>query len=231
MKKIIIVLLITLQGFAQNFDYKNYASLLSKNVSSKGNVNYDLLKTNKADLDKVIAEFEKTYPTNSWSKNERLAYYINAYNVYTLKKVIDNYPTKSIKNINNAWDDKFIVLASKKISLSHIEHNILRKMNEPRIHFAINCASFSCPNLLNVPYLPNTIDTQLEKVTKDFINDASKNTITSDEIKISEIFNWFSGDFKTKETSLIDFINKYSFVKVNDKAKVKYLTYNWSLNK
>lgn len=231
MKKIIIVLLITLQGYAQNFDYKNYTSLLSKHVSSKGNVDYDLLKTNKADLDKVIGEFEETYPTNSWSKNELLAYYINAYNVYTLKKVIDNYPTKSIKNINNAWDDKFIVLASKKISLSHIEHDILRKMNEPRIHFAINCASFSCPNLLNVPYLPNTIDAQLEKVTKDFINDASKNIITSNEIKISEIFNWFSGDFKTKETSLIDYLNKYSTTKIEPKAKVKYLTYNWSLNK
>ncbi|NJM80376.1 MAG: DUF547 domain-containing protein [Flavobacterium sp.] len=84
------------------------------------------------------------------------------------KKVIDNYPTKSIKNISNAWDDKFINLGNKKISLSHIEHNILRKMNEPRIHFAINCASYSCPDLLNTPYLPNTIDAQLEKVTKDF---------------------------------------------------------------
>ncbi|NJM80377.1 MAG: DUF547 domain-containing protein [Flavobacterium sp.] len=80
------MLLIAIQGFAQNFDYKNYASLLSKHVSSKGNVNYDLLKSNKSDLDKVVAEFEKTYPTNSWSKNEILAYYINAYNVYTLKK-------------------------------------------------------------------------------------------------------------------------------------------------
>ena len=231
MKKIIILLLITVQGFAQNFEYKNYASLLSKHVSSKGSVNYDLLKSNVADLDKVVAEFEKTYPTSSWSRNEVLAYYINSYNVHTLKKVVDNYPTKSIKNISNAWDDKFIALGSKKISLSYIEHSILRKMNEPRIHFAINCASYSCPNLLNVPFLPNTIGTQLENATKEFINDSSKNSITTNEIKISEIFSWFAGDFKTKKSSLIDFINNYSTVKVDEKAKVKYLNYNWNLNK
>ncbi|CAM4018957.1 MULTISPECIES: DUF547 domain-containing protein [Flavobacterium] len=231
MKRIILLLLITVQGFAQNFDYRNYTDLLSNHVSSKGNVNYDKLKTNVAELNLVVAEFEKTQPRKNWSRNEILAYYINSYNVHTLKKVIDNYPTKSIKNIRNAWDDKFIVLGSKNISLSYIEHNILRKMNEPRIHFAINCASFSCPDLLNKPFLPQTLNSQLESVTKDFINDGSKNVIEANEIKISEIFSWFSGDFKSKNTSLIDFINKYSTININEDAKVRYLDYNWSLNK
>jgi hypothetical protein len=231
MKRIILLLLIAVQGFAQNFDYKNYADLLSNHVSSKGNVNYDKLKTNVAALNLVVAEFEKTQPRKNWSRNEILAYYINSYNVHTLKKVIDNYPTKSIKNIRNAWDDKFIVLGSKNISLSYIEHSILRKMNEPRIHFAINCASFSCPDLSNKPFLPQTLNSQLESVTKDFINDGSKNVIEANEIKISEIFSWFSGDFKSKNTSLIDFINKYSTIKIDEKAKVRYLDYNWSLNK
>lgn len=230
-KNILILLFLGIQGIAQNFDYRSYNSLLNSHVSSRGNVNYDKLKTNKADLDKVVEEFQKNQPSSKWSRNEILAYYINSYNVHTLKKVIDNYPTKSIKNIKNAWDDKFIILGSKKISLSYIEHNILRKMNEPRIHFAINCASYSCPNLLNVAYLPNTLETQLELVTKEFVNDSSKNDISTDEIKISEIFNWFSGDFKTKNTSLIDFLNKYSTVKISDNAKVRYLSYNWSLNK
>lgn len=231
MKRIILVVLIAVQGFAQNFDYKSYTDLLSGHVSSKGNVNYDKLKMNVEELNAVVADFEKTQPKKSWSRNEILAYYINSYNLHTLKKVIDNYPTKSIKNIKNAWDDSFIALGTKKISLSYIEHNILRKMNEPRIHFAINCASFSCPNLLNKPFLPQTLESQLETATKEFINDATKNDIAESEIKISEIFNWFSGDFKTKKTSLIDFLNKYSKVKINEKAKIRYLDYNWNLNK
>lgn len=223
--------MISANSFAQNFDYKSYNQFLGKYVSDKGNVNYDKIKTNKLELDAIIAKFEKIQPTEKWSENEKIAYYINAYNVYTLKIVIENYPTKSIKDIDNVWDKKFIPSSKGKISLSDVEHKILRKMNEPRIHFAINCASFSCPNLLNDAYMPETLDNQLETVTKSFINDKTKNTISASEIKISEIFNWFGGDFKTKKTSVIDFINNYSTVKIDKKAKIKYLDYDWSLNK
>ena len=159
-----------------------------------------------------------------------MAYYINVYNVYTLKAIIDNYPVKSIKDINNVWDKKSIITTKDKLSLSDVEHKILRKMGDPRIHFAINCASFSCPNLLNTAYLPETLDKQLEKAAKSFINDTSKNNITEKVLNLSEIFNWFAGDFK-KNDSLIDFLNKYSIVKIDKNAKIKYQDYNWSLNK
>ena len=231
MKKIVLLLFLSVSSFAQNFDYKSYNKFLGDYVSEKGNVNYAKIKTNKSELDAIIKQFEKKQPNDQWSHNEKLAYYINAYNMYTLKIVTDNYPIKSIKDIPNVWDKKFIPSGKEKISLGDIEHKILRKMNEPRIHFAINCASFSCPNLLNEAYLPQTLDKQLEIVSKSFINDKTKNNITTSEIKISEIFNWFSGDFKTKKTSVIDFINKYSAIKIDKKAKVKYLEYNWSLNK
>ncbi len=115
-------------------------------------MNYDKIKTNKAELDAVMKQFEKKPITDKWTKNEELAFWINKYNVYTLKIVTDNYPLKSIKDIPSVWDKKFIPSGKEKISLGDIEHKMLRKMNEPRIHFAINCASFSCPNLLNEAY-------------------------------------------------------------------------------
>ena len=102
-------------------------------------------------------------------------------------------------------------------------------MDEPRIHFAINCASFSCPNLLNEAYTEAKLDQQLTASAKSFINDKTKNTITANKIDISKIFDWFSGDFKKKGT-LIDFLNQYSTVKISSKAKVNYKEYNWSLN-
>ena len=231
MKKIVLLLFLSASSFAQNFDYKSYNKFLGSHISEKGNVNYDKIKTNKSELDAIVKQFEKTQPTEKWSREEKLAYYINAYNLYTLKIVTDNYPLKSIKDIPSVWDKKFIPSGKEKTSLGDIEHKILRKMNEPRIHFAINCASFSCPNLLNEAYLPKTLDKQLEVAAKSFVNDKTKNNITASEIKISEIFNWFGGDFKTKKTSVIDFINNYSTVKIDKKAKVKYLEYNWSLNK
>ncbi len=231
MKKLLLIFLVSINAFSQNFDYKNYDMFLQKYVSKKGNVSYDKIKSNKSDLEEVIAQFEKTQPSDKWSKNEKIAYYINAYNVYTLKVVIDNYPTKSIKDISGAWDKKIVPNGSARISLGDLENKILRKMDEPRIHFAINCASFSCPNLINDAFLPQTLDKQMETATKAFINDKTKNSISEKEIKISEIFNWYGGDFKTKKTTLIDYLNKYSVIKIDNKAKIKFADYNWGLNK
>lgn len=233
MKKVVILLfLVCVTGFAQKMDYKNYNAFLKKYISENGNVDYDKIKINKAELEKIIDEFDATQPVNkNWPKNEELAYFINVYNINTIKIVVDNYPTKSIKDIKNAWDKKFILSGKALLSLSDVEHKILRKMNEPRIHFAINCASFSCPKLENKAFEPKTLDSQLDTATKSFINDKTKNIITTKEVQLSEIFNWFGSDFKTKKTSIIDFINKYSTVKIDKKAKVKYLDYNWDLNK
>ena len=94
---------------------------------------------------------------------------------------------------------------------------------------AINCASFSCPNLVNEAFTEAKLESQLQKATNDFINDKTKNTIGADKIEISKIFDWFADDFKTKGT-LIDYLNQYSAVKINTNAKIRFKEYNWSLN-
>tara|TARA_R110000868_G_scaffold81946_1_gene231681 strand:+ start:2663 stop:3421 length:759 start_codon:yes stop_codon:yes gene_type:complete len=214
---------------AKPIDHKQWNDLLQKHVSSKGNVDYKGFKKDQAALQSYLDALSKNLPEKSWSKEAVLAYWINAYNAYTVKLILDNYPVKSIKDIKNPWDKEFFTLQNKKYSLGEIEHKILRKMNEPRIHFAINCASFSCPNLANKAYTEIGLEKQLETAAKSFVNDKTKNTIATDKIEISSIFDWFSGDFKTNGT-LIDFLNKYSSVKINKNAKVKYKEYNWNLN-
>lgn len=213
----------------KTIDHKQWNDLLQKHVSSKGNVDYKGFKKDAAPLQSYLNVLAKNLPEKSWSKNAILAYWINAYNAYTVKLILDNYPVKSIKKIDNPWDKEFFTLGNKKYSLGEIEHKILRKMNEPRIHFAINCASFSCPNLANEAYIETELEKQLETAAKSFVNDKTKNTIAPDKIEISSIFDWFSGDFKTKGT-LIDFLNKYSSLKINKSAKIKYKEYNWNLN-
>lgn len=213
----------------KTIDHKQWNALVQKHVSGKGNVDYKGFKKDAVALQSYLNVLAKNLPEKSWSKNAVLAYWINAYNAYTVKLILDNYPVKSIKKIDSPWDMEFFTLGSKKYSLGEIEHKILRKMNEPRIHFAINCASFSCPNLANEAYTETELEKQLETVARSFVNDKTKNTITPDKIEISSIFDWFSGDFKTKGT-LIDFLNKYSSVKINKSAKVKYKEYNWNLN-
>ncbi|NGY37888.1 DUF547 domain-containing protein [Flavobacterium sp. XN-5] len=213
----------------QSINHAKWNTLLQKNVSKNGKVNYKAFQKDSKELQSYLNELSGNVPTKSWSKNATLAYWINAYNAYTVKLILDNYPTKSIKEINDPWGKKFISLGNKKYSLEEIEHEILRKMDEPRIHFAINCASFSCPNLLNEAYTETKLEKQLVAISKSFINDKTKNTITANEIEISKIFDWFSGDFK-KKGSVIDFLNQYSTIKISSKAKVNYKDYNWKLN-
>ncbi|HSJ67025.1 MAG TPA: DUF547 domain-containing protein, partial [Anditalea sp.] len=176
---------------------------------------------------------------NIWSENEQLAYWINAYNAFTVKLIVDNYPVKSIQDlhplfkiplINTVWHKKFFQIGGEDTSLDQIEHKILRKeFNEPRIHFAINCESVSCPPLRNEAYVAEKLEKQLEEQGRIFINNLPYNKINADKVEISSIFKWFKGDF-TKNGSIIDYLNKFSKVQISSNAKISHLEYNWGLN-
>ena len=214
-------------------------ALLAENVTEDGLTNYKGFVENKDKLDEYLARLSNNAPNpEAWSIEEQLAYWINAYNAFTVKLIVDNYPVESIKDlhpvnipfISSVWHKKFFKIAGEKMNLDHIEHGILRKeFNEPRIHFAINCASISCPVLLNEAYVPEKIEEQLQRQAVNFINDPERNQIGSNEVKLSKIFSWFKGDF-TKEKILIDYINQYSKTVVGRGVDIGYLDYDWKLN-
>ncbi len=219
--------------------HEKWTALLQKYVSNTGHVNYKGLKADASKLDEYLAILSKQQPAKNWTKNEELAFWINAYNAFTVKLIIDNYPLKSIKDlnpglsvifVNTVWDKNFFSIGGKKMSLNDIEHGKLRKMNEPRMHFTIVCASVSCPKLSNTAYEAATLDKQLTQAAKDFLADQSKNKISATNPKLSKIFDWFSGDFKVNGHSKIDFINQFTTVKINQNANIDYLDYNWNLN-
>lgn len=221
------------QGQAQNqktiVDHSAWDKLLKKYVAKNGDVDYKGFKNDAVALNNYINYLATKVPTESWSKREQLAYFINVYNANTIKLIIDHYPTKSIKDIKNPWLKNRIKIGDKDFSLSGIENGILRKMNEPRIHFAINCASVSCPKLLNTAFTASNVETLLEQATKAFIQNTDKNKISENRIELSKIFQWYKGDFKDNG-SLIDYVNQYSTIKINPDAKVDYLEYDWNLN-
>ena len=195
----------------------------------EGNVNYKGFNSDRAKLNQYITSLSNNVPNATASKKDKLAYWINAYNALTVDLILRNSPIKSIKDIRKPWDQSLWTLGGKLYDLNEIEHGILRKMNEPRIHFAIVCASFSCPQLSNKAYVANTIETQLTQATKDFLNDPLRNNLSKDDIKLSRIFKWFAKDFKTNG-SIIDFINKYASVTIDKNADSSFKDYNWSLN-
>ncbi len=168
-------------------------------------------------------------PNDTWTKDDKLAYWINAYNALTIDIILRNPSVKSIKDIDNPWDQKLWKLGDNWYDLNEIEHKILRKMNEPRIHFAIVCASISCPKLQNSAFIGSKLDMQLTAATKEFLNDPSKNKLSINKLELSRIFKWFSQDFKQGQ-SLIDFLNKYSDIGISQKASISYKDYDWNLN-
>jgi len=221
-------------------DHALWSNLLQKNVTTDGKVNYKGFIADQSDLDKYLQTLSDSPIESSWSVNEQKAYLINAYNAFTVKLITMHYPVKSIKDIgpktqipfvNSTWDIKFIRYGKDSVDLNFIEHSMLRKnYNDPRIHFALVCASVSCPILLNEAYIAEKLDDQLNRQAKAFLSDKSRNDISSVAPKLSKLFDWYAMDFKTKKTSVIDFINKYSSIKIDKNAKVTYLDYSWDLN-
>ena len=149
------------------------------------------------------------------------------------------YPVKSIKDIkkgvplvSDTWTIDFITIEGKKYNLNNIEHGIVRpQFNDPRVHFALNCASMGCPPLLNAAYTAKKVNEQLDSQAKRFINDGTHNKIISaQKANVSKLFTWFSGDFKKAAPSVIAFINKYANTKLSPSAELDYMDYDWKLN-
>ena len=212
-----------------------FDSLLQKNVDKTGRVDYQSLKNNETLLDNYLAYIQNNEPTKDWSSNKKKAFWINTYNAYTIKIILNNYPLKSIRDIKidgkTAWKIPFVKVGQKRYTLDQIEHEILRKkFNDPRIHVGINCASVSCPRLWDFAFTEDNIASSLDNLMKEFINDTTRNKISKNNVALSEIFNWFSKDF-IKNGTIINYLNTYAAIKISEKASIKYLTYDWSLNK
>lgn len=227
----IFLFLCCFASYAQQ--HNAFSKVLTKHVSNQGWVNYDQLVDEKSSVSDYLAFLSNNVPKESASKDVKLSFYINLYNAATLFLVVDNYPVQSIKDIGGLFQSpfklKFILLGEEIYSLDDIEKGILIPINEPRIHFAINCASYSCPKLLSEAFEASTLDSQLEKVTKEFIN-SNENKITSSLLQLSKIFQWYKSDFETDNQTLIDFLNQYSNIKILPNAKISYQSYNWDLN-
>lgn len=223
----------------QSPNHGAWTELLAKHVRSNGLVDYQGFILDKAELNAYADYLSDNPPAETWTDNEKIAYWVNAYNVFTVKLIVDNYPVESIKDLNptlsiptvrSIWTKEWFQIGGKDFSLDRIEHKILRKdFEEPRIHFAVNCASIACPLLRNEAYTAKNLDIQLDEQARLFLNDTSRNIITPQRVEISRIFSWFGGDFK-KGQSLIQFLNKYTEIQIEEKAKVRFMDYDWRLN-
>jgi hypothetical protein len=222
-------------------DHAAFDRLLKKHVNAQGLVNYVGFKADAKVFNQYLTQLSTNPPAPSWSQAEQMAYWINAYNAYTIRLVLDHYPVQSIKDIgskiqiplvNTPWAAKFFSIGGEKMSLDHVEHDILRKQyNDPRVHFALVCASLSCPRLRPEAYTAARLNQQLDEQGRDFLNNPAKNQVGKTQARLSRYFDWYRSDWEQNGQSVAKWVNRYAATKMDANAPISYLDYNWSLNK
>lgn len=252
---------VTAAGRTEGFDhdYATYAAVLRAHVVPP-RVDYRGLKASRSGLDRAVAEFDSPAAGREpgWSRDQRLAFWINAYNAFTLRAIIDHYPIQSgpltlqprnsIRQIDGVWTKLKWRAAGRTVTLDDIEHQILRpEFKEARIHFAVNCASISCPPLVAEPYRPGTLEVQLDAAARTYLASSQGLQVDGDTFRVSSIFKWYGGDFvdgyaallagerNQTERAILGAIMKFGPAAASARARsgtpaLRYLAYDWSLN-
>ena len=220
-------------------DHSIYSELLKKYVIH-GKVDYAGFKSEETNLDRYLKLLEAV-DSKSLSQNEQFAFYANAYNAWTIKLILSRYPdVKSIKDLGSLfkspWKKEIVRLDGEVMTLDNVEHDILRpRFKDPRVHFAINCAAISCPPLSPEPYRGEVLNEQLNKSTISFLNNPNNYKLDGNDLYVSRIFKWFDEDFNK---DVLGFYLNYANDELKQKLeakrttlRIKYLHYDWGLNK
>ena len=250
MKTLIFFTLAFVARAASGPDHALFSQVLAAHVKD-GRVDYVALKSDSR-LPRYLAQLAATDPARLAGDEARLALWLNAYNAYTLQLIVERQPASSIKDIGTggivlgsllkttAWDIRFAEVGGKKYTLNEIEHEIIRqKFKDARAHFALNCASGSCPILRPEAYEPGKLNAQLDDQARQFLGDTGRNRfdLATKTAWLSAIFSWYRNDFGQDERAMLLVAAKYSPPEVRRSIEadptawtVKHLAYNWTLN-
>jgi len=217
---------------AQNW-MEPYNRLLGKYVTS-GGVKYAEWKNNAADVQalQTVVDGIAKESVSGLDKRQQVAFYLNAYNAWILHEALGKYPTKSVKDtFFSFFTGKRITVAGQQTSFKALEDDVIRKLGEPRVHFALNCASRSCPPLNREAFSGPKLEEQFEKLAKGYVNSEHgvKYNAATKSAELSKIFDWYKDDFKA-DGGAIAFINKRRSTPIPAEAKVSFQDYDWGLN-
>ncbi len=232
---------------ARDFDHSHKAltEVLETHVHG-ARVDYPALKQSpdklNGYLDTLAAVTRSEY--DAWNREQQMAFLINIYNAATLKLIIDNYPVSGIRRIGglfglgSPWKMDIVRMFGEKVTLDHVEHEVLRPdFKEPRIHFAVNCASIGCPDLRKEAFRAADLENQLEEQTKAFLRDRTRNRLDIENrtLHLSRIFDWYEEDFVEASGSVANFVAPYftererAFIEQGD-IRIRHTRYDWDLN-
>ncbi len=224
---------------AKPITHELFTAELQKYVSEDGWVDYDAWSKDTVGLQNYIELVSTHYPDDkTWTRDQQLAYWLNAYNAYTIKLMLEHWPVGSIKDIkkgigfvNSVWDIEWINIQGTVYSLNNLEHGIIRpKFHDQRVHMAANCASVSCPQMRNKAYTAENLNDELDEQARLFFKSFRNDLSDLNKPVISPIFKWYGSDFEWNKSSLKEFVEKHGEVTLPDGYKFEFMDYNWSTN-
>ncbi|HIN79769.1 MAG TPA: DUF547 domain-containing protein [Planctomycetes bacterium] len=227
-----------LEGGTGTFDHTIFDDLLRRHVSDGGEVDYPALLREKDKLRSYLDRLAKA-DLEGLGGDSLLAFLINAYNAYTLDLVTAHWPVKSIRDIENPWNVNRCLISGEVVSLDFIEHSLLRSeefFDEPRIHFAVNCASKGCPPLLNRAFVGKGISVQLTDAVEKALRSPGQLRVCEGRVDVSKIFYWFGEDFRRKGATVLKFLQTSApaeaveVLKEKGEKSITYLPFDWSVN-
>ncbi len=235
MKKVFTILLslglLSAQGQDLNQFYRQVDSFLGK-YTKDGSVSYDKINKSLKDVEPIYKQIGDM-DLSSASDNEKIAFYINAYNMIVIYQVAKYYPLKSALDQSGFFDKVKHKVAGEMITLNALEIiKLLRNYKDPKFHFVLACAAKGCPKLANFAYFPDKLQEQINARTKTALNDSGFIRVNnnSNKVNVSMIFKWYMKDFTQNGQSVISFINTYKTNKIPDNYQLDYYPYDWSLN-
>ena len=237
----LIFLCLLISGVVHAFDHREWDGLLQKHVvviegGKASQVRYAGMAQDRAALKKYLASLSALPEAQlkSWPQAEQMAFLINAYNAFTVEKVLTRYPDiRSIwdfgKLFGNPFRDEFFELFGRRYSLDAVEHETLRKnYREPRIHFAVSCASVGCPMLREEAYVAARLEAQLEEQAVRFLSDRTRKRYRDGRLEVSKIFDWFKEDFEPRERYFARYAALLGYG--GGEVPLSFLDYDWALN-
>lgn len=217
-------------GQADVNSFFSTADKVFKTHVSNGLINYKAIK-NDANFKKSISQIAAINP-NDLSKNNRIAFLINSYNLLVINGIVKNNISGSVMDYSNFFDSNSHIVGSKKVSLNTIEKvYLLKKYNDARYHFVLVCGAVGCPPITNFAYVPSKLESQLNAQTKKAINNSSFIRVKNGKVELSQIFSWYVNDFGGSDQAAVKYINQYRNTPISSSASVSHYEYDWKLNK
>ena len=228
-------------------DFSAWDSFVKRHVRTGSDgvnrLDYATLAANAGpELDRVIAGMAEL-PISDYGRNEQFAFWANLYNAVTVKVILDHYPVDSIQDVDispglfasGPWDRELVTVEGEALTLNDIEHRILRPVwRDPRVHYAVNCASIGCPNLVTEAFTGTNLEAQLDAAARAYINDPRGVNISGGKVTVSKIYDWFHEDFGNSTEGVLAHLKRYAepalAARLVEIGTIEGTAYDWNLN-